>query len=405
MLRQLILLCSLCFSVAASAASPPGFVRVGNELKVVKDGGSGLDVRYLTSGNHLDTVLYATDHGWSKDGRFIYFESDRPHPQGKGNPKDWQLMAVEEATGEIYHVARIPFRPEYKTDVLAYHANLNPKNNQLFVVDRSGTRLYCKQLSTGGFKRVYTTQGETIIKAPPSFSADGRQLCLLVATPRGSDATHNGWTYEIRVLAIRNNAGDLNGERSLVTQDGLRAKDGKPEITLSHAAFRPTDSGQISYKRGNAVRTVRTNVQEDRQLYEYTGTGWRDHHGWSRNGESIQYVENGDLGRYRISDGNTAKYATDMAYDGWHQDDGGSGRIVFDHRVPDTAWDANDNRPGAIVLFDTATRSTRLLCSTVFSKSHPRHPHPQFSPDSTKVAFNTSFENRCRVTSVRVPQD
>jgi Tol biopolymer transport system component len=62
---------------------------------------------------------------------------------------------------------------------------------------------------------------------------------------------------------------------------------------------------------------------------------------------------------------------------------------------PDDRYAAADTQePGRsrIVLIDTATKQSKLLCELPCRGVHPGHPHPSFSPDSRKVTFTFSDE-------------
>ena len=62
-----------------------------------------------------------------------------------------------------------------------------------------------------------------------------------------------------------------------------------------------------------------------------------------------------------------------------------------------------DTGGGGVVLIDLAGRARpRQLADTGFAP-HPRHPHPHFTPDGTKVIYNdTDASRRVRVAIVPI---
>ena len=394
---------------AASGGSvPPGFVPAGNELEVVEDPRTGREVRFLTSGEHTDATFYATQNTWSTDGRYVFFESDRPGPESGsgGHERDWQLMAADVGSGELYHIAPIPFLPGRGTGALEFHANLHPDLEVLYIVDLSGTRIYTHRLETGVTELVRTLPEGTIAKMPPSFSADGGQVALAVAWPRpgGADETHNGWEYAVQVLDILDGDGRLGEPRTVATQVGLKKTADSPGATISHQQFNPTDNTLLAYKVAEDLYTVRSDGSELEHRYGYTGPGWRGHQSWSADGTRMNFIDNGDIGFYLLADRSTGFYQRDMEPEAWHQDGNEGPLMVYDHRDADSDWDQHDNRTGSIAVLHKQSGRTATLCETVFSKKHPRHPHPQFSPNGREVAFNRSHEERCRVAVVAAPE-
>lgn len=62
-----------------------------------------------------------------------------------------------------------------------------------------------------------------------------------------------------------------------------------------------------------------------------------------------------------------------------------------------------DTKSGGIVLIDmTRQVKPRQLADTRLDR-HPRHPHPHFTPDGTKVIYNdTNTSNQVRVAMVPI---
>ena len=396
----------LASSPLAHAAPPPGFTPAGNELEVVSDPQTGREVRFLTSGEHTDATFYATQTTWTNDGRYVFFESDRPHPQGEGDAKDWQLMAADADSGDLFHVAPIPFRPGHGTQALEYRVNLHAGRGLLYIVDRSGTRVYTHRLADGTTQLVHTMPEGTIIKMSPSFSCDGEKLAVVIAWPgpHGNDEKHNGWEYGVEVRDILDDTGRLSRPELVATQMGLKPDGDTPGKTISHAEFNPTDPTLLAYKVAEDLWTVRADGSELQHRYGYDGRAWRGHQSWSADGLRMNFVDNGDLAAYSLADSSTSFYAKGLDPEAWHQDSNDSPLFVYDHRDAGTVWDEHDNRPGSIVMLDTRDGDTTTLCATVFSKLHPRHPHPQFSPGGDRIAFTHSHEDRSRVAVTAVPE-
>ena len=56
-----------------------------------------------------------------------------------------------------------------------------------------------------------------------------------------------------------------------------------------------------------------------------------------------------------------------------------------------------------ILLVDTEAGEQRILCRFPRGQKHPRHPHPSFRPDGTKIAFTLADGEHTQVACVDAP--
>ncbi|MGZ0707713.1 TolB family protein [Coraliomargarita sp. W4R53] len=397
-----------CFAFLASGSSillsapPDGFVLTGNESLVVMSVNEQHEVLHLTDGSNLDTIFYATHQTFSADGRYVFFESDRPLEGGHAD--DWQMMAGDVETGDLYRIATIPSREGYGNDRMKYHANYSAVLNRIFFCDLSATRLYVHDIKGGKTQLIYTTPSGWYFKSPPSVNNDGTWLAASIAqlNMQQSSDTHNGWLYTIQAWPLDEWSADLGEPEILVEREGLRRTEAQNQVTISHVAFSPVEPDQFIFK-ADGVWMASVRSKEEILLYPSVENGWRDHQSWSSDGRSINYVHNGEIGSFSLESNRHQFYVDPLVPDAWHQDENVDGSaIVYDHRSRNSNWDSFDNSLGLIAILDLESGQTEVLAETAFNKSHPRHPHPQFSPEGDLVAFNTSVEDRCRVSIVRL---
>ena len=81
---------------------------------------------------------------------------------------------------------------------------------------------------------------------------------------------------------------------------------------------------------------------------------------------------------------------------------------------PDQKWIAGDtwgpwtNDAGepiqSVMMFNIESRKCAHLCWIPRSKGHPGHPHPNFSPDGSKIAFTMLVDDYCQVAVVDVSE-
>ena len=60
------------------------------------------------------------------------------------------------------------------------------------------------------------------------------------------------------------------------------------------------------------------------------------------------------------------------------------------------------NPMSGVLLVDIETGEQRILCRFPRHQKHPGHPHPNFSPDGTKIAFTLADGDYSQVAVVDI---
>lgn len=82
----------------------PGYA---DQLKKVIDEETGLEVVYVTSEPCTNSAAYPTCKTWSRDGKYIFLESNRKRPDGTKQPIERQLLKVDIETGKPKSILRL----------------------------------------------------------------------------------------------------------------------------------------------------------------------------------------------------------------------------------------------------------------------------------------------------------
>lgn len=72
-------------------------------------------------------------------------------------------------------------------------------------------------------------------------------------------------------------------------------------------------------------------------------------------------------------------------------------RFVAADTWADEGTDSHGNPMSGLLLADTQTGEQRILCRFPRHQKHPGHPHPNFSPDGTKIAFTIADGHNCQM--------
>lgn len=380
------------------------WVKIGNESSGQVDSATGRSVRYLTSGEYVDSLFYPHALTWMQTNRYVLIESSRPRPEGQGEtePGERQILAADIRSGDLFWICTIPVGGDLSKvpSSRQFHADYNEATSTLVFANMAGTRLYQYDMKTGKRRCVYTVSEGAILGDPPTVSEDGQRMGVWGSEPgpHPSDGTYNGRLYAVDMINLSESGEPVVSRMAEVV--GKQKLDYRTPDNISHIVISPADRDLCMYKRqgiflvdadgGNAVK-----VLDDPQK------GWRGHQVWSRDGHYIYLVDSGNIARI---DAQTRQYEVLTAgqrLDAWHVSTAKGGRFVaFDRRHK--GEDAFGTLPASIWLYDVQTKHAVELARTRFHVKHPRHPHPQLSPCGNWVGFTAAHENGSRIGVIQI---
>jgi Tol biopolymer transport system component len=384
---------------------------------------TGMEVHYVTDEPCINTTAYPTCQTWSADSRYLFIESTRHRPDGTVLPGERQLLKVDIKTGEAIHLvslevektgqygaAQIPTSTEY-------HFDYSPQKNVLVYYDMAGHNMYLLDVATGRSGRILHEDKGTL-GDPPAISRDGRKVVYYALIPSKKDHSLSGITSVISALDIDPVKLTAIGEPKTVTSlPGSTPKGMKGSlpygVLANHCQIDPKDSNHYLYShefgritpdgspalsrlwenRGGADKPICTPQKKEWQTHEVIGPL----------GKSLYFVENWGVSAFDFQTGAKTRIYDDQKLKPCH--------ITLS---PDEKWIAADMFDGVrpdkdgcyqsgILLIEGATHKSRILCRTLRGARHPRHPHPNFSPDGTKIAFTIAdAKNTSQVAYVDV---
>ncbi|WP_409342641.1 TolB family protein [Paenibacillus sp. MBLB4367] len=271
----------------------------------------------------------------------------------------------------------------------------------LYLFDRN--ELYAIDAWSGERRTVCRLKEHCVIEGPLSITNDGRTLgvywselnheAALEGSPASEAAAAAGKCWVIGTVDT------ASGE----VREAIRPLFAEPYPVANHAMVSPVDPEMVFYCHEGATEhipdrlwVIDTRTGETRNIFpqkrdesgrhvEYVG-----HEIWSFDGSGLYFV------KYAHSPDQPAGVYFADKWGERHEFVNGDYRYWHVGISPDGRYAAADTQePGKskIVLIDTATKRSELLCELPCRGVHPGHPHPSFSPDSRKVTFTFSDEH------------
>lgn len=369
-------------------------------------------IHLLTTGPGMHTFPYPTCQSWRADGKFVFYEGDGPRPDGTRVRGERQLMMLEAATGRQTHLASLPventdaYGPFHLRVSSQYHSDYAPGADLLVYYDMTGHHLYTLHPGRKPVEVLHETSG--ILGDPPAISRDGSRICYYVIAP-GPTSSHyfTGRTSMIFVLDIDPGTGKALGAPRMVLAYPWRKApftdapaDWRASIACNHVQVCPGNRDRIGYAHeGGYVRngepentrvwTVRADGSDNRSLGAAQEKGtYYTHEVFGPLGQYEYAVWGGSVARLTVANGAfKCIYRT-------------SGALRAGHIgvSPDEKWiaadigrglgeDCDGNPVGGLFLIETATGTATFLAAFPVGWGHPRHVHPNFSPDGRKIGF------------------
>jgi hypothetical protein len=370
-----------------------------------------LEIHYVTHEPCLNTIAYPTCHTWSADGKWLFIESTRPRPDGIiGHKNERQLLKVNIETGETVHLATLEVEDtkQYGEGQVGassqYHTDYAPEANVLLYYDMTGHNMYLMDVATGRSNRILH-EPEGTIGDPPSITPDGKRVVYYVLFRALPNRFLGGVISVIFALDVDPATLQPTGEPKVITAwpsrlDPAVAHRGPNGVIVNHSQVNPKDHDHYCYAHEfGGARTdgslLLTRCWEnrhgiDRPLDIPTDLQGQTHEVIGPLGTSLYFVENWHVSAVDFATYQKRRICEDSPLRPSH--------ITVS---PDEKWIAADKWGGdepaedgllhsGIILIETATGDTQLICEFLRGASHPRHPHPSFSPDGTRIAFVVS---------------
>ncbi|WP_409342520.1 TolB family protein [Paenibacillus sp. MBLB4367] len=339
------------------------------------DGITGLPILAIGSEGCDTAHQYFSAMTWLSDSRHLIVHTNIDRDNWKGS-----VVRFDTETGES----------QVLEEGLEWGRGVVSCDDILYVFDKN--ELYAIEAWSGARRTVCRLKEHCSFDGPLSITNDGKTLGVYWSERH--EASEASVPSEIDwVIGTVDTA-------SGVIREAIRPMFAQPYPVANHAMVNPVDPELVFYSHEGKtehipdrlwvidMRTGEThNVfpqkkDESGRHVEYVG-----HEIWAFDGSGLYFV------KYPHSpDKPTGVYFTDKRGER-HEFVNGDYRYWHVGISPDGRYAAADTQePGIskIVLIDTVTKRSELLCELPCRGMHPGHPHPSFSPDSRKITFTFS---------------
>lgn len=389
------------------------FPKIGNEKDVVVDERTGREVVFLTCPDRMDTLYYPTCRSWTRDGRYMLLESDRPRPDGTSRPLERQLLAADAETGDLLWLATLEvestsaYGPNHLRISSQYHADYCPQTHRIVYYDMTGHRLYLLDLGTGERRPLWHMTSGTI-GDPPSIAEDGSRIVFYAAHPGPPETDwFTGETFTIYALDLEPASGEPRGRPYVITSYAARkganyVENPRDRIHINHCQVNPANPDEVSYAHeyggspadGSRAKSrlwfTRVDGGGEGPLTPTPAGRWHTHEVWGPLGEWIYYVDGGDVARIHVASRRIEKITDGMEPRASHLTVSRDEATVVVDSFTSLGEDGDGNTVYPLVTVDVATGRSEVLAGQAGGQGHPRHPHPNLSPCGTKVGFTVA---------------
>lgn len=372
---------------------------------------TGVVLHYVTSQPCMNTIGYPTCHTWSRDGEHLFIESGRPRPDGTRPPIERQLLKLNIETGEAVHLASLEvedtqsYGQAHMRTSTQYHADYAPEADVLVYYDMTGHNMYLMDAATGRRERILH-ESEGTIGDPPAITPDGKRVVYHVFFPSIANRFMSAVTSVIFSLDVDPKTLKAVSEPKIITVypgrtvQGPAAEKFTKGIQVNHSQVNPTNPDHYCYAHefggmntdGSLVLTRTWDNLDgiDRPVCRLKPGEWHTHEVIGPKGKALYFVENWGVASvdFETREKRTVyKPPTETGPRAWHITVSPDEKWIAADMVADGDADADGNYHSGIVLIENATGKSKVLCHIPRGKSHPRHPHPNFSPDGKRIAF------------------
>lgn len=399
---EIMLAAAMFASVAAPADAKVG-QRYPSERRIVADAVTGRPLTLLTNGVHSDSKLYPTDQQWAFDGRHIIYRSSARAP-GEGS----QIFALDDTTGDIVQIT-----------------GGEGVSGSSIMVSRVANKVYYLRRGADG-RQVLTSIDLTSLlrdSAANKISDKGYDTSLF-ALPEGFQIA-GGFTIDANDKTVYFGYREPTppnapppppgGPRIAQGPGGLMAFDiatgaarvvVKTPFTVGHIQANPFKSGEVMYcnETGGDAETrmwiTSADGKDNRPVYVEGPDDWVTHEQFA-DADHVIFNMMGHTAKLRkkpsgifvvsVRDGSMENLGQ-VPYKAplpektprtgpnsyWHNG------VTYDGRFA-----AGDDFDGNLWLINRTTgASTRISAGHLMK---PDHIHPSFSPDGTKIYFQSGM--------------
>ncbi|TXK84567.1 hypothetical protein [Paenibacillus sp. N3.4] len=321
---------------------------------------------------------YFTAMTWLSNSRHLIVHTDMNRETWTGN-----IVRFDTETGDV----------QVLEEGLTWGSGVVSCDDIIYLLNKN--ELYAIDAWSGERRTICKLGEHCTFFGPLSITNDGKVLGVYwkEALHPSEDAESGGAEWVIGTVNV------ASGE----VCEAAHPQFAEPYPIANHAMINPIDPNQVFFSHEGATEqipdrlwVVDTETGEMSNLFsqkreesgrpvEYVG-----HEIWAFDGSGLYFV------KYPHSpDKPTGVYFVDRRGER-HEFINGDYRYWHVGISPDGRYAAADTQePGIskIVLINTATKQSELLCELPCRGMHPGHPHPSFSPDSRKVTFTFSDEH------------
>lgn len=368
-------------------------------------------IHLVTQDQSGNTIGYPTCTSWRSNEELI-IESNRLADEKAPGAEERQLMLVNIFTGKATFLAALKSEGDsilHKRLRVSsqFHFDYSRKLDRLVFYDMTGRRLYTVTPGKQPVEIWHETNG--IIGDPPAISHDGtRVLFYVVEEGPISSPIFLGKTSKIYTIDLDPSTGEAIDEPQLRytfpwLRSTARGKQSKATISLNHVQFDPTNKDNILFAHDGAY--IRDGSPEASRIWKLALDGsspipiapagelgsYYYHEVYGSSGEYVYTVLRSSIGRISLAENIyknlfiegpvlQAQHIAVSQNEKWIAADISSG----------LGRDNAGNPIGGLFLLEVASGRVTFLAAFPAGWSHPRHVHPSFSPDGTKIAFTVA---------------
>ncbi|RAV16683.1 hypothetical protein DQG23_27995 [Paenibacillus contaminans] len=353
--------------------------------RTIKDTTTGLPILAVGCEGRDTAHHYFTAMTWLSDSRnlIVHTNIDRETMIG-------HVVRVDTETGDA----------QVLEEGVAWGRGVVSCDDILYLFDRN--ELYAIDAWSGERRAVCKLEEHCAFYGPLSITNDGRMLgvywreCCQEQPEQGNPDSDHAVPEEARwvIGTVDTASGEL--------REAARPLFDEPYPVANHAMINPVDPELVFYSHEGATEhipdrlwVIDTRTGESRNVFpqkkdesgkhvEYVG-----HEIWAFDGSGLYFVKYAQspgkpTGVYFAEKRGERREFVNGDYKYWHVGVSPDGRYA--------AADTQEPGISKLVLIDTATKRSKLLCELPYSGTHTLHPHPSFSPDSRKVTFTFADE-------------
>ena len=367
------------------------------------------EIHTITSGPHNHNHAYPTCRTWSRDGKCVFIESSGPGPDGKVEEGRGHILSIDIESGGVKYLASMVGG--------CYGFDYSPGANCIAYLDGSGHELHVLNLDTMTSGTVFH-EPAGVMCGPLSISRDGTRIVYWSMFPSAENRYFDDYITVIFALDVDPvDCGLVTGPWIVEAYPRRKGKtwdrNHRDGIHVNHPQINPADKDHICYSHEMLGATpdgsvamcrlweVRADGDDNRYLVRQVAGLHFTHEVIAPDGKSLVFPYMHGVGQ--------VDFGTLERRSLYYNSDCCPGHLTVS---PDQKWIAGDTwgdwkddqgrAVQSVMMFDVETRKCAHLCWITRSRGHPGHPHPNFSPGGTKIAFTHLVDGFCQVAYIDV---